>query len=147
MHEEGNLLAKKQCIRGDADTAIKNSKYVVTRHYSLPFTDHAFMEPECAIAFPEGEDGVHLYTSGQSVYDEQREISGILQIPQEKVVVEYKLVGGGFGGKEDVTVQHHAALCAWILEAAGESTFFKGGEPDVPCEASCHGNGLHHCLR
>ncbi len=36
VHEEGNLLAKKQCIRGDADTAIKNSKYVVTRHYSLP---------------------------------------------------------------------------------------------------------------
>ena len=116
VHEEGNLLAKKQCIRGDADTAIKNSKYVVTRHYSLPFTDHAFMEPECAIAFPEGEDGVHLYTSGQSVYDEQREISGILQIPQEKVVVESMLVGGGFGGKEDMSVQHHAALCAWLLK-------------------------------
>ena len=146
MHEEGNLLAKKQCIRGDADTAIKNSKYVVTRHYSLPFTDHAFMEPECAIAFPEGEDGVHLYTSGQSVYDEQREISGILQIPQEKVVVESMLVGGGFGGKEDMSVQHHAALCAWLLKRPVKYVF-QGGEPDVPCEASCHGNGLHHCLR
>lgn len=116
VHEEGNLLAKKECIRGDAEGAIAQSKYVVTRHYSLPFTDHAFMEPECAIAFPEGEDGVHLYTSGQSVYDEQREISGILQIPQEKVVVESMLVGGGFGGKEDMSVQHHAALCAWLLK-------------------------------
>lgn len=116
VHEEGNLLAKKQCIRGDADAAIRNSKYVVTRHYSLPFTDHAFMEPECAVAFPKGEDGVHLYTSGQSVYDEQREISGILQIPPEKVKVESMLVGGGFGGKEDMSVQHHAALCAWLLK-------------------------------
>lgn len=116
VHEKGNLLSKQVLKRGDADEAIKNSKYVVTKHYSVPFTDHAFMEPECAIAFPEGEDGVHLYTASQSVYDERREISNVLQIPQEKIVCETMLVGGGFGGKEDQTVQHHAALAAWLLK-------------------------------
>lgn len=116
VHEGGNLLTKKVCRRGDAKGAIAASKYVVTRHYSVPFTDHAFMEPECAIAFPEGEDGIHLYTAGQSIYDEQHEISNILKLPLEKVVVESKLVGGGFGGKEDMSVQHHAALAAWLLK-------------------------------
>ena len=109
-------MSKQVLKRGDADEAIKNSKYVVTKHYSVPFTDHAFMEPECAIAFPEGEDGVHLYTASQSVYDERREISNVLQIPQGKIVCETMLVGGGFGGKEDQTVQHHAALAAWLLK-------------------------------
>ncbi len=113
VHTSGNLLTREVCQRGDADQAIKTSKYVVTKHYSVPFSDHAFMEPECAIAFCEG-DGIHLYTGGQSVYDEQHEIAYILGLPAEDVVSETKLVGGGFGGKEDMSVQHHAALAAWI---------------------------------
>ena len=115
VHASGNLLTKEVCKRGDADKAIAMSKYVVTEHYSVPFSDHAFMEPECAIAFPEG-DGVHLYTASQSVYDEQHEIAYILNLPNEDVVSESMLVGGGFGGKEDMSVQHHAALVAWITK-------------------------------
>jgi len=116
IHEGGNLLSKQIIKRGDADAAIAGSKHVVTRHYSLPFTEHAFMEPECAIAMPDGDDGILLYSGGQSVYDEQREISGLLGIAQEKIQVKSMLVGGGFGGKEDMSVQHHAALAAWIIK-------------------------------
>lgn len=115
VHTSGNLLTREVCQRGDADKAIQASKYVVTKHYSVPFSDHAFMEPECAIAFCEG-DGIHLYTGGQSVYDEQHEIAYILNLPPEDVVSETKLVGGGFGGKEDMSVQHHAALASWITK-------------------------------
>lgn len=113
IHETGNILSKQILKRGNVEEAIKNSKYVVTKKYSTPFTDHAFMEPECAIAIPQGEDGIMMYTGGQSVYDEQREISHMLNISEEKVRVVSKLVGGGFGGKEDMSVQHHAALLAW----------------------------------
>ena len=116
IHSKGNIMRKEVLIRGDAEEAIKNSKYVVTRHYSTPFNDHAFMEPECAIAIPEGEDGLLLYTGSQSVYDEQHEISHMLGIPAEKIHSSSKLVGGGFGGKEDMTVQHHAALMAWYTK-------------------------------
>ncbi len=52
---------------------------------------------------------------------------GSCSYPQEKVVVESMLVGGGFGGKEDRSVQHHAALCAWLLKRPVKGTFFKGG--------------------
>ena len=114
LHPNGNLLSKQQLRRGDVDQAIAEAAYVVTQHYSTPQTDHAFMEPECAIARPDGEGGVVLYTGSQSVYDEQREIARMLNIPKEKVRSVSSLVGGGFGGKEDMSVQHHAALMAWI---------------------------------
>lgn len=112
IHEKGNVLSHEHLVRGNAEEALKNSKYVVTEHYSVPFTEHAFMEPECAIAMPEGE-GLLLYTGGQSVYDEQREVSRMLGIDPELVHVQAQLIGGGFGGKEDMSVQHHAALAAW----------------------------------
>ena len=116
VHSSGNIMRKEVLKRGNADLAIKNSKYAVTRKYKTPFTDHAFMEPECAIAMPDGDDGLLLYTGSQSVYDEQHEISHMLGIPVEKVHCQCKLVGGGFGGKEDMSVQHHAALMAWYTK-------------------------------
>ncbi|WP_019552109.1 selenium-dependent xanthine dehydrogenase [Propionispira raffinosivorans] len=116
IHEQGNIMRKEVLKRGNADAAIKNSKYVVTRKYSTPFNDHAFMEPECAIALPEGEDGLLLYTGSQSVYDERHEISHMLAIPEEKIHCHSMLVGGGFCGKEDMSVQHHAALMAWYTK-------------------------------
>lgn len=74
------------------------------------------MEPECCVAMPEGDDGLLIYASCQSIYDVQRECSKMLQLPPEKVHVHATLVGGGFGGKEDMSVQPYAALMAWILK-------------------------------
>lgn len=111
----GNVLAHERISRGNVDEAIKNAKYVVTNHYSVPMTDHAFMEPETAIGIPDG-DGLLMYTASQSVYDEQHEISRMLKLEPEQVRCQTKLVGGGFGGKEDMSVQHHAALAAYLLQ-------------------------------
>lgn len=47
----------------------------------------------------------------QDAYCTYRECS--LMLGTDKVKAENALVGGGFGGKEDMTVQHHAALIAW----------------------------------
>lgn len=113
LHENGNLLTRQQLKRGDVEKALAEAAYVVTQHYSTPMTDHAFMEPECAVAQPDGEGGVILHTGSQSVYDEQREVARMLKLPPEKVRSVSSLVGGGFGGKEDMSVQHHAALMAW----------------------------------
>lgn len=111
VHENGNLCQKRHVTRGDAKTALANSKYVVTQSYRTPFTEHAFLEPECAVAFPY-KDGVKAYTSDQGVYDTRKEISIMLGWDPDRVVVENKLVGGGFGGKEDVSAQHIAVLAA-----------------------------------
>ena len=111
VHEKGNLCQSRHVTRGDAKKALAESKYVVTQSYSTPFTEHAFLEPECALAFPY-KDGVKVYTSDQGVYDTRKEISIMLGWEPERIVVENKLVGGGFGGKEDVSAQHIAVLAA-----------------------------------
>lgn len=113
LHEGGNLLAHKHVSRGDAKTAIEQSAHVISEKFSTPYTEHAFLEPECSIAMPY-EDGVLIYSTDQGTYATQHECAEMLGLPNEKVRVVNKLVGGGFGGKEDMTVQHHAALAAWL---------------------------------
>ncbi len=115
VHREGNLLAHKHIQRGNPAEALAKSKYLITRRFSTPWTEHAFLEPECAVAYPDG-DGVMVLSADQGAYDTQHEIMGMLGLPAEQVKVRNCLVGGGFGGKEDVTVQHHAALIAYLTK-------------------------------
>ncbi len=113
VHKSGNLMAHKHIQRGNAAFAIARSRHVLTRQFYTPCTEHAFLEPECAVACPDG-DGVMILSSDQGAYDTQHETAPMLGLPPEKVKVKNLLVGGGFGGKEDVTVQHHAALAAYL---------------------------------
>ena len=115
VHSGGNILAHKHLQRGNAAKAIAMSKYVVEEHFSTPWTEHAFLEPECAVAYPDG-DGVMILSTDQGTYDTQHETMLLLGLPAEKVKVRNCLVGGGFGGKEDVTVQHHAAMIAYLTQ-------------------------------
>ncbi len=115
VHETGNLLSQERLIRGNAEEKIKNSRYVVTNHYSTPFTEHAFLEPETAVAMPdeEVEGGIRIFSGDQGIYQTRHECADMLGLPQEKVRVTAMMVGGGFGGKEDMSVQQQAALLAW----------------------------------
>ncbi len=113
LHPGGNVLTRQRVNRGDADAALAASAFVVSNTFHTPWQEHAFLEPECAVARPWGDGGVEVFTAGQSVYDEQREIARMLCLPPERVHAHSMLVGGGFGGKEDMSVQHHAALAAW----------------------------------
>ena len=115
VHRDGNLMAHRHIQRGNPAEAIAKSKYMLTQRFSTPWTEHAFLEPECAVAYPDG-DGVMVLSTDQGAYDTQHEIMGMLGLPAEKVKVRNCLVGGGFGGKEDVTVQHHAALVAYLTK-------------------------------
>ncbi|NFH68878.1 selenium-dependent xanthine dehydrogenase [Clostridium botulinum] len=116
IHEGGNILVHEHLVRGNADEAIKNSKYVVTNKYSVPFTEHAFLEPEAAVAVPDGEDGLIVYTGTQSIYDDLREIGSLLNLGEDKLRIISEYVGGGFGGKEDMSCQHHTALLAYLIK-------------------------------
>jgi selenium-dependent xanthine dehydrogenase len=113
LHPKGNLLSETSVKRGNVDQAIADAKYVVTQRYSTPRQEHAFLEPESALAVPSQDGPLTVYTAGQGVYDDHQGIVEMLGVANEKVRVISKLVGGGFGGKEDLSVQHHAALLAW----------------------------------
>ncbi|EDN00588.1 hypothetical protein BACCAP_01354 [Pseudoflavonifractor capillosus ATCC 29799] len=115
LQEGGNCFAHEHLVRGDAQTKLKNSKYVVTTKYHTPPTEHAFLETETAVAAPEGH-GVVVYSGDQGIYQTRRECADATGLPQELVRVVAKAVGGGFGGKEDMSVQHHAAVLAYLTQ-------------------------------
>ena len=108
--EESNVQAYKHVSRGNAAEAIRNAKHVITQHFETPWTEHAFLEPECAVAYIDEDGDVMVISTDQDAYCTYRECS--LMLGTDKVKAENALVGGGFGGKEDMTVQHHAALLA-----------------------------------
>ncbi len=110
--EPDNVCAYKHISRGDAEGAIRHSRHVLSRHFETPWTEHAFLEPECAVAFIDGEGDVFLYSTDQSAHQTLHECKMVLGT--DRLKVQNALVGGGFGGKEDMTVQHHAALLAFI---------------------------------
>ena len=112
--DENNVQAHKHIARGDAAGAIARSAHVLTRHFETPWTEHAFLEPECCVALPLENGGVKLLTSDQSAHTTLHECAAMLGVDYDHCLVENQLVGGGFGGKEDMSVQHHAALIAYV---------------------------------
>ena len=109
--ETTNVQAHKHVSRGDAAGAIAGAKYVITEHFETPWTEHAFLEPECCVAYKDGDGDIMLITTDQSSHTTLHECC--LMLGTKKVKVQNALVGGGFGGKEDMSVQHHAALITY----------------------------------
>ncbi len=115
IHSGGNLLSETVIDRGNIEEAKKETAFVSKGSYETQMIEHAFIETEAAVA-QSTEDGVEIFSQGQGVYEDRKQIAKVLNIPEEKVRVIQVPNGGGFGGKEDMTVQHHAALCSFILK-------------------------------
>ena len=118
LHPGGNLLSTSVVQRGDVDEALARCAHVTSGTYTTQRIEHGYMEPEAALARPHGADGVHLYSQSQGVYEDRRQLASLLGLEQERVVVELVPNGGGFGGKEDLSVQGHAALMARLTGRA-----------------------------
>ena len=113
---KNNICQQRHVTRGDAKAALAASAYTVTDTFVTPFTEHAFLEPECAVAAPY-KNGVKIWSTDQGAYDTRKECAHMLgwDAEPDRVVVQTMFVGGGFGGKEDVSIQHLAALAAYKL--------------------------------
>jgi CO/xanthine dehydrogenase Mo-binding subunit len=119
-----NVCQSRHVTRGNAKEALAHSAHVVTHTFETPFTEHAFLEPECAVAIPY-KDGVKIFSTDQGAYDTRKEVAHMFGWDKtpERVVVQTMLVGGGFGGKEDVSAQHLAALAAYRFKRAIKCRF------------------------
>ncbi len=116
VHENHtNLLDNCIIQRGNADEVIAGSQFVSKGRYQTQRIEHAFMEVEAAIAYSV-DNGIELISQSQGVYEDRRQIAMILGLPEEKVRVILVPNGGGFGGKEDMTVQGHVSLFAYLLK-------------------------------
>ena len=119
VHEEregGNLLEHIKVRHGDIEQGFAQAEVIIEREYRTPAYDHFFIEPECSIGLPAGYDRDHakltVYVGSQIPYADRDQIAAALGLPPKEVRVIGTLIGGGFGGKEDIMGQIHAALLA-----------------------------------
>ncbi|MGD8792372.1 MAG: molybdopterin-dependent oxidoreductase, partial [Anaerolineae bacterium] len=118
--EDGNLLEHIKVRHGDVAQGFAQADVIVEREYRTPTYDHMFMEPECSIGVPAGYDAADqgryqkltIYVGSQIPYADRNQTAAALGLAPEEVRVIGTLVGGGFGGKEDIMGQIHAALLA-----------------------------------
>lgn len=110
--QDSNLVCSYQIRRGDADEAFAAADVIVEGYYHTPFGDHVYLEPESGVAWIDEDDVITIRASTQ-VIEHFRGIADILNVPHNKVRVIAPMLGGGFGGKEDITVEAFLALLAW----------------------------------
>jgi len=113
--DKSNLVDRCYTKIGDFEKAFEQADYKIEHRYETQRIEHAFMEVEAAIAIPQPDGSLEVLSESQGIYEDRRQISEILGLPVEKIRVILIPNGGGFGGKEDLSVQGHTALFAYLL--------------------------------
>ncbi|MHB8089529.1 MAG: molybdopterin-dependent oxidoreductase [Anaerolineaceae bacterium] len=111
--DQPNTLIHFNTSKGDIQKGFAEADLILEDDYNVPFIEHAYMEVETGIAVPEN-GGVVVYAGSQGPTDDCHQIAEVLGLPEEKVHISHVYMGGGFGGKEDISTQIHAALAAFL---------------------------------
>jgi CO/xanthine dehydrogenase Mo-binding subunit len=110
--DRDNVLIHWRLRQGSVDEGFRQAHVIVERIYRTQRVDHAYLEPEAGVAWIDG-DGMVIIRSSTQVIEHFREVAEILGLPHHRVRVIAPFLGGGFGGKEDMTVEPYVALLAW----------------------------------
>jgi xanthine dehydrogenase molybdenum-binding subunit len=116
LHTNGNLLKHIKVRKGDVELGFAEADIVLEHTFHTAITEHAFIEPECSIARLTAEGRMEVYVGSQIPYADRSQIARALGWQEERVRVIGMMIGGGFGGKEDIAGQIHAAL---LTQATG----------------------------
>ncbi|MBL1216432.1 MAG: selenium-dependent xanthine dehydrogenase [Planctomycetes bacterium] len=119
-HRKTNLLSTSVLKSGDIESAFKSCAHIIEDTYHTQRIEHLYLEPESCLAVPTTDeagrpDSLHVYSQGQGVFDDRRQIASVLAIPEDSITVELVSNGGAFGGKEDMSIQAQTALLAWAV--------------------------------
>lgn len=111
LHPDGNLLSYQRITQGDIAKGFGQADLVVENRYVTPFLEHAYLEPEVAVAYPSERGRITIETPfGQSPYIARDSIAAVLGLEPDKVRLKAVTTGGSFGGKSDVFLQAVPAL-------------------------------------
>ena len=124
IHEKGNLLKHIKVRKGDMEKGFAESDVILEHTFHTPIYEHAFIEPECSIAVPTPDGrkaphdpgGLEIYCGSQIPYQDRSQVARVLGWPEKRVRILGQLMGGGFGGKEDIAGQIHAAMLANVTQ-------------------------------
>jgi CO/xanthine dehydrogenase Mo-binding subunit len=114
-NRDSNVLMHMPIRKGDTAAAFAEADVVIEDEFTTSWQEHAFLQPEAGIAYIDEQNRLVIETAGQWLHEDRRQIAAILQLPEEQVVVRYASIGGAFGGREDLSLQHLLALAAWKL--------------------------------
>ncbi|HSL28625.1 MAG TPA: molybdopterin cofactor-binding domain-containing protein [Anaerolineales bacterium] len=112
IHEKGNLLKHIKVRKGDMEQGFAGADVILEHTFHTPTTDHAFIEPECSIGVPLPDGRMEIYCGSQIPYQDRTQVARAMGWSEERVRVVGQLMGGGFGGKEDIMGQIHVAMLA-----------------------------------
>ncbi len=112
IQPDGNLLKHIKVRKGEMEKGFSEAEVILEHTFFTPIYDHAFLEPECSIARVTADGRMEVCVGSQIPYSDRYDIARVLNLPEEKVHVIGQLVGGGFGDKEDIAGQIHAAMLA-----------------------------------
>jgi CO/xanthine dehydrogenase Mo-binding subunit len=110
-----NLLLYVPIRKGDIAAGFAAADVVLEDEFSTSWQEHAYLQPEAGIAYVDDDGRVVVETAGQWLHEDRRQIAAMLRLPEEQVVIRYAAIGGAFGGREDLSLQHLLALAAWKL--------------------------------
>jgi CO/xanthine dehydrogenase Mo-binding subunit len=117
VHEElgSNLLLHVPIRKGDVARGFAEADVILEGDFATSWQEHAFLQPEAGVAWVDEQERVIVETAGQWLHEDRRQLAAMLQLPEERVIVRYAAIGGAFGGREDLSIQHLLALAAWKL--------------------------------
>ena len=114
----GNMLdfggGKTECVieLGDVEKGFAMADRIITHEYFYPEAEHAQLETQTSLAVPRADGGLDVYTCTQDLHLNLGSLSAILQMPLSKLNFVGGIVGGGFGGKNDLHVDPITAVLA-----------------------------------
>ncbi|MGD2177153.1 MAG: xanthine dehydrogenase family protein molybdopterin-binding subunit [Anaerolineae bacterium] len=126
VHDEQgdtNILKHIKIRRGDVEVGFAQADVVVEGYYVTPHVEHAYLQPEAGLGYIDEEGRVTVVCAAQWPYDDVHQIAHMLNLQEDEVREIVPAVGGAFGGREDMYIQHLLALCAYVLRRPVKMVF------------------------
>ncbi|HCB32090.1 MAG TPA: aldehyde oxidase, partial [Deltaproteobacteria bacterium] len=110
-----NVLARGFLKKSDVEIAFAEADFVVEGQWTTSAVEHGYIEPEAGYARKIGQR-LEIFVCTQTPYMDRAEVAQVMGVDPEQIRIIPSAVGGGFGGKLDLSLQPLVALAAWILE-------------------------------
>ena len=130
-----NLIGEFGTGQGDVKKGFAEADIIIEDTYKVPFVDHAYLEPEAGISWIDDYGILNIRVSTQ-VIEHFRDVADVLGLPHNKVRYIGTMMGGGFGGKEDITVETYLALLTWKTKKPVRLVYTR--EESILCHSKRH---------
>lgn len=126
VHDERgdtNILQHFRIRKGNIEVGFDQADVIVEGYYITPHVEHAYLQPEAGLGYIDEQGRVTVIAAAQWPHDDLHQIAHMLNLPQDQLREIVPAVGGAFGGREDMYIQHLLALCAYVVRRPVKMVF------------------------